>query len=63
MIDPKERAEKIRQAPRNSERYFRKLSEKKKEEELQHALHHDNDSGLSSVDEFVYLKKRESEGK
>ena len=62
-MDPKERAEKIRQAPRNSERFFRKMSPKKKEEELRHALDHDNDSGLSSVDEYVYLKKQEADGK
>lgn len=62
MITPEERIEKIRSAPRNSERFFRKLTPEQKEERLHRALHHDNDAGLSSSDEHAYLKRNEVEG-
>lgn len=63
MISPKERTEKIRSAPRNSERYFRKLTPEEKEKHLREALDHDKDAGLSSVDEYVYLKQKEADGR
>lgn len=63
MIHPKDRAEKIRQAPSNSGRWIKKMPQEKKEEHLAHALHHDNDAGMSSTDEFVYLRKQETEGR
>ncbi len=43
--------------------FFRKITTEKKDEEIRHALEHDNDSGLSSVDEYVYLKQKETNGK
>lgn len=61
-MDPKERAEKIRNAPSHSTRIFRKLPPKKREERIRKALEHDNDAGLSAVDEYVYLKNKETNG-
>lgn len=63
MITPKERTEKMRSAHKNSERYFRKLAPEEKEKHLREALDHDKDAGLSSVDEYVYLKRKETDGR
>ena len=63
MISPKERAEKIRSAPRNSERFIRKMTPEEHEKHLRRALEHDNDAGMSSTDEYVYLKHKETNGK
>ncbi|MDR1612767.1 MAG: hypothetical protein LBT97_08280 [Planctomycetota bacterium] len=60
MMDPSELAEKIRNAPSNSTRIFRKLPPKKQEERIRKALDHDNDAGMSAVDEYVYLKQKEA---
>ncbi|MDR0362094.1 MAG: hypothetical protein LBJ46_05340 [Planctomycetota bacterium] len=61
-MDPKEWAEKIKSAPGNSTRIFRKLPPKKREEHIRKALEHDNDAGMSAVDEYVYLKNKEANG-
>lgn len=64
MITPKEKAEKIRSAPRHSERIFRNLTPEQREQHAKKALEHENDPGrMSSVDEYVYLKKCEADGK
>lgn len=63
MLSPKERAEKIRQGPRNSNRWIRKLTPEQKQERLQNALKHDKERGLSSSEEYVYLKQKETEGR
>lgn len=63
MIHPKEKAEKMRQAPSNSGRWIKKMSAEKRTEHVTRALQHDNDAGLSSTDEYVYLKQKEVEGK
>lgn len=63
MITPKERADKIKKAPSNSGRWLKSLSKEKHDERLQHALHHDNDAGLSSTDEYVYLHAKEVNGR
>lgn len=63
MITPQERMEKIRKAPSNSGRWLKKMAKPQHDEELQHALHHDNDAGLSSTDEYVYLHTKEVDGR
>lgn len=62
MIDPKERAEKIRNAPRNTSRRFRILTPEQREQRRRQALDHDNDAGMSSTDEYVYQRHREIDG-
>ena len=44
MITPKEKAEKIKKAPSNSQRFFKKLTPEAKEKEIRRALDHDNDA-------------------
>lgn len=63
MLTPKERAEKIKAAPKHSTRILRKLSPEEHEKHLRHALEHDNDAGMSSADEYAFLKQREASGK
>lgn len=59
MITPEEKAEKIRQAPSNSGRWKRTLSQEKREEASTKALYHDKDAGLSSSDSYAYHKQKE----
>lgn len=61
MITPEERAEKIRNAPSNSSRIFRKMSPQQQQERVHQALHHTNDAGMSSADEYAYLRRKETE--
>lgn len=63
MIRPEERIEKIRKAPSNSGRWLKGLSKEKHDEHIQHALQHDNDAGMSSTDEYVYLRSKEVSGR
>lgn len=60
-MDPRERAEKIRNAPSNSRRFIRKMTPEERDTHVRKALEHENDSGMSAVDEYVYLKKRQTE--
>lgn len=62
-MKPQERAEKIRNAPSNSRRFFKKLTPAQRDTEIRRALEHDNDAGMSAVDEYVYQKKQATEGK
>ena len=63
MITPKEKTQKIKMAPSNSQRFLKKMTPEQHEKHLRHALEHDNDAGMSSVDEYVYLKHKETNGK
>ena len=63
MMTPKERAEKIRSAPRNSERFYRNMTPEQKEKHTRRILEHEQDAGMTSTDEYAYLKKQEAEGK
>ncbi len=62
MLTPKERSEKIRSAPKNSRRFL-KVSREEYEKHVKRALEHEKDGGLSSVDEYVFLKHKEADGK
>lgn len=63
MLPVEERMEKIRSAPKHSTRILRKRTPEEKEQRRRQAMEHDNDAGLSSVDEYVFLKHREVAGK
>ncbi len=63
MITPKERSEKIRKAPSNSTRFFRAVTSDQRKEHAHQAMEHANDAGMSSTDEYVFLKTREVAGK
>ena len=63
MLPANERIEKIRSAPKHSTRILRKRTPEEKELRLRQALEHDNDAGLSAVDEYVFLKHKETAGR
>lgn len=62
MITPQEKAEKMRQASKTTGRFIKKHPEAH-DKRMKEALEHEHDAGLSSVDEYVYLKKNQVEGK
>lgn len=63
MLTHKEKTEKIKKAPSNSGRFLKPLPPEEHDKRLRRALEHDNDAGLSSVDEYVFLKNKEANGK
>ena len=63
MLDPKERAEKIRNAPNNTTRVFHKLTPEEREQRIKNALEREKHPGLSSSDEYAFLRNTESSGK
>lgn len=62
MITPRERAEKIRNAPKNTSLRFKKMTPEEREKHRRQAVEHDNDAGMSSTDEFVFQRRREVDG-
>lgn len=63
MIHPTEKAEKMRQAPSNTRIWTRQMNSERRAVHLKKALHHEDGAGLSSTDEFVFLKQKEVDGK
>ncbi len=63
MIHPKEKAEKIRKAPSNSGRFYKKMTREERDQHAHKAMEHEKAGRLSSSDEYAYLKHQEADGK